>query len=73
MFTIYWPEYGHSKILKKSSEVWDVVTQWPIDWSRRCIYLRDPNGIRPAFWYEDDEICVVTSERPVIQTALMFH
>jgi amidophosphoribosyltransferase len=33
--------------------------------------MRDPHGIRPAFWYEDDEICVVTSERPVIQTA--FH
>ncbi len=31
--------------------------------------LRDPNGIRPAFWYEDDEVLVVTSERPVIQTA----
>ena len=31
--------------------------------------LRDPNGIRPAFWYEDEEIVVVTSERPAIQTA----
>ena len=31
--------------------------------------MRDPNGIRPAFWYEDDEVVVVTSERPVIQTA----
>ena len=31
--------------------------------------IRDPNGIRPAFWYEDDEVFVVTSERPVIQTA----
>ncbi|MFP5470050.1 MAG: amidophosphoribosyltransferase [Bacteroidia bacterium] len=31
--------------------------------------LRDPNGIRPAFWYENDEIVVVASERPVIQTA----
>ncbi len=31
--------------------------------------LRDPNGIRPAFYYEDDEVIVVTSERPVIQTA----
>jgi amidophosphoribosyltransferase len=31
--------------------------------------LRDPNGIRPAFWYEDDEVVVVASERPVIQTA----
>ncbi len=31
--------------------------------------LRDPNGIRPAFYYCDDEIAVVTSERPAIQTA----
>ena len=31
--------------------------------------LRDPNGIRPAFWYADDEVVVVTSERPQIQTA----
>lgn len=32
--------------------------------------MRDPNGIRPAFHYRDDEIVVVASERPVIQTAL---
>lgn len=31
--------------------------------------LRDPNGIRPAFYYKDDEVVVVASERPVIQTA----
>ena len=31
--------------------------------------MRDPNGIRPAYWYEDDEIVVAASERPVIQTA----
>jgi amidophosphoribosyltransferase len=31
--------------------------------------LRDPNGIRPAYWYEDDEMVVVTSERPPIKTA----
>lgn len=31
--------------------------------------LRDPAGIRPAFYYEDDEVAVVTSERPAIQTA----
>lgn len=31
--------------------------------------LRDPNGIRPVFYYSDDEIAVVTSERPAIQTA----
>ena len=32
--------------------------------------LRDPWGIRTAFWYLDDEILVLTSERPVIQTVL---
>lgn len=31
--------------------------------------MRDPWGIRPAFWYCDDEVLVVASERPVIQTA----
>jgi amidophosphoribosyltransferase len=31
--------------------------------------LRDPSGIRPAFFYQDEEIVVVTSERPPIQTA----
>ena len=32
--------------------------------------LRDPRGIRPAFYYHDDEIVVVTSERPVLQTVM---
>jgi amidophosphoribosyltransferase len=31
--------------------------------------LRDPNGIRPVFYYKDDEVVVVASERPAIQTA----
>ena len=31
--------------------------------------LRDPNGIRPAYYYHDEEIVVVASERPVIQTS----
>lgn len=31
--------------------------------------LRDSHGIRPAYYYKDDEVCVVASERPVIQTA----
>ncbi len=30
--------------------------------------MRDPNGIRPAFWYADDELLAVASERPVLQT-----
>ncbi len=32
--------------------------------------VRDPNGIRPAFYFEDDEVVVATSERPPIKTAL---
>ena len=32
--------------------------------------LRDPGGIRPGFYYQDDEIVVIASERPQIQTAL---
>ncbi len=32
--------------------------------------IRDPNGIRPAFYYENDEIFALTSERPALQTAL---
>ena len=31
--------------------------------------MRDPNGIRPAFYYQDDEVVVTASERPAIQTA----
>jgi amidophosphoribosyltransferase len=30
--------------------------------------MRDPNGIRPAYWYADDEIIVGASERPAIQS-----
>lgn len=35
--------------------------------------VRDPWGIRPAFYYADDEIVVVASERPVIQTVMNVH
>lgn len=35
--------------------------------------LRDPNGIRPAYYYKDDEVVVVASERPAIQTAFNVH
>jgi amidophosphoribosyltransferase len=58
------------KILKKASEVWDGgYAMAGLLGHGDAFVLRDPSGIRPAFWYEDDEICVVTSERPVIQTA----
>lgn len=35
--------------------------------------MRDPHGIRPAFYYHDEEVVVVTSERPPIQTAFDVH
>ena len=35
--------------------------------------MRDPHGIRPAYYYCDDEIVVVASERPAIQTAINVH
>lgn len=58
------------KILKKASERWDGgYAMAGLLGHGTAFVLRDPNGIRPAFWYEDDEICVVASERPVIQTA----
>ena len=58
------------KILKKASERWDGgYAMAGLLGHGSAFVLRDPSGIRPAFWYEDDEICVVASERPVIQTA----
>ncbi|RFC54346.1 amidophosphoribosyltransferase [Brumimicrobium aurantiacum] len=58
------------KILKRASEDWDGgYTMSGLFGHGDAFVLRDPAGIRPAFWYEDDEIFVVTSERPVIQTA----
>lgn len=57
-------------ILKRASEDWDGgYTMAGLLGHGDAFVLRDPSGIRPAFWYEDEEICVVTSERPVIQTA----
>jgi amidophosphoribosyltransferase len=59
-----------TKILKKASEDWDGgYAMAGLLGHGDAFVLRDPNGIRPAFWYEDEEVCVVASERPVIQTA----
>ena len=58
------------RILKNSAEYWDGgYTMAGLIGHGDAFVLRDPCGIRPAFWYEDDEIVVVASERPVIQTA----
>jgi len=57
-------------VLKTASPSWDGgYCICGMTGSGECFALRDPWGIRPAFCYHDDEILVVASERPVIQTA----
>lgn len=57
------------KILKKSSKHWDGgYAMAGLIGHGDAFVLRDPAGIRPAYYYKDDEIVVVASERPVIQT-----
>lgn len=58
-----------AKILKKSSKNWDGgYAMAGLLGHGDSFVLRDPSGIRPAYYYDDDEIVVVASERPVIQT-----
>lgn len=57
--------------LRMAAPVWDGgYVLCGVTGSGEAFTLRDPWGIRPAFWYQDDEILVVASERPVIQTTL---
>jgi len=57
------------KILKKSAKNWDGgYAMAGLLGHGDAFVLRDPAGIRPAFYYADDEVVVVASERPVIQT-----
>jgi len=59
-----------AKILRKSAKNWDGgYTIAGILGHGDAFVMRDPSGIRPAFYYYDDEIVVATSERPAIQTA----
>jgi len=56
-------------ILKESSKRWDGgYVMCGMFGHGDAFVLRDPNGIRPAYFYKDDEVIVVASERPVIQT-----
>ncbi|HLV51803.1 MAG TPA: hypothetical protein VKY44_07580 [Flavobacterium sp.] len=59
-----------ARILRRASKNWDGgFAMAGMLGHGDAFVLRDPAGIRPAFHYEDDEIVVVASERPVIQTA----
>lgn len=56
-------------VLQKSANKWDGgYAMAGLIGHGDAFVLRDPAGIRPAFYYEDDEVVVVASERPVIQT-----
>lgn len=59
------------KILEKPAKTWDGgYAMCGMTGSGDLFVMRDPHGIRPAFYYYDDEIFVAASERPVIQTAM---
>ncbi len=69
-----------SKFIARDFDVLNVLTRASKDWDCGCVItgmtghgdafvMRDPSGIRPAFYYQDDEVVIAASERPVIQTA----
>ncbi len=78
-------EQGYSRqeistLIAKNLNIQNILVNSSLDWDGGYVMaglvghgdafvLRDPSGIRPAFYYKDDEVVVVTSERPVIQTA----
>ncbi|MCU0377493.1 MAG: amidophosphoribosyltransferase [Bacteroidales bacterium] len=80
----YYKEKGYSKrdispIIEKELDLAEVLRNAARRWDGGYVMagmtghgdafvLRDPAGIRPAFWYADDEVVVAASERPVIQT-----
>lgn len=58
------------KIISRSAKHWDGgYTISGMLGHGDAFVMRDPSGIRPAYFYQDDEVVVATSERPVIQTA----
>lgn len=58
-----------AKILKKSARDWDGgYTMAGMMGHGDSFVLRDPAGIRPAYYYQDEEVVVIASERPAIQT-----
>lgn len=63
-------ELDVAKMLRRSAKTWDGgYTIAGIIGHGDTFVMRDPAGIRPAFYYADDEVLVVASERPAIQTA----
>ena len=63
-------ELDIQRILQRAAKSWDGgYAMAGLIGHGDAFVLRDPSGIRPAYYYKDDEVVVVASERPVIQTA----
>ena len=73
-----------SPLIEKNLDVQNILERATKDWDGGyamaglighgdAFVVRDPWGIRPAFYYYDDEIVVIASERPVIQTVMKVH
>ncbi len=69
-----------SKLIAENLDIASILKQSAVDFDGGYVMcglmghgdgfvLRDPNGIRPAYYFEDDEVLVATSERPAIQTS----
>ena len=74
------PRIEISKLIARDLNLQKILANSAADWDGGYVMaglighgdafvLRDPSGIRPAFYYQNDEVVVVASERPVIQTA----
>lgn len=70
---------GISKLIAEHINIGDILIESSKKWDGGFVisgiighgdafFFRDPSGIRPAYYYHDDEVAVVASERPVIQT-----
>ena len=58
------------RILRNSAKYWDGgYVMCGLIGHGDAFALRDPSGIRPAYYYKDEEVVVITSEKPVIQTS----
>ncbi len=73
-----------SPLIEKNLDVQNILERATKDWDGGyaiaglighgdAFVVRDPWGIRPAYYYFDDEIAVIASERPVIQTVMDVH
>ncbi len=62
------------RILKRASKKWDGgYVMGGLIGHGDAFVMRDPNGIRPAYYYQDDEVVAMASERPALQTTFGVH